>query len=235
MSMEVLKINGTALAGIYVDASLSYNKPARRFETYEIPGRNGGLVIDDGTWDNLVITYPCYTKNIATFASLINQLGALSGYQKIECSNDTTHFRLGVPIIPATPTIRRRNTEAWFDLAFNCKPQRFLNTGETVSSKTSSGSISNPTAFASQPLLRIYGTGPITVNGTRITVAAHGESYVDVDCEMMDCYNGTTSLNSYVTFNKNDFPSLKPGSNTITFNSGTSVTKIEITPRWWEL
>lgn len=231
--MNTLKINGSALAGIYVDASLAFNKPAKDVETFRIPGRNGALVIDNGTWDNLVITYPCYTKSVATFETIINQLGALSGYQKIECSNDSTHFRLGVPIIPQAPTIKNINTKAWFNLAFNCKPQRFLTSGETVVTKTASGSISNPTNFVSKPLIRITGTGTFTINGTAIAVASHGQSYVDVDCEMQDCFCGSTNLNQYVSFTNNEFPTLSPGSNSFTF--GTGITQVKITPRWWEL
>ena len=231
--MNTLKINGSALAGIYVDASLAFNKPAKDVETFRIPGRNGALVIDNGTWDNLVITYPCYAKSVATFETIINQLGALSGYQKIECSNDSSHFRLGVPIIPQAPTIKNINTKAWFNLAFNCKPQRFLTSGETVVTKTASGSISNPTNFVSKPLIRITGTGTFTINGTAIAVASHGQSYVDVDCEMQDCFCGSTNLNQYVSFTNNEFPTLSPGSNSFTF--GTGITQVKITPRWWEL
>lgn len=235
MSFNTLSINGTPLADIYVDASLAFNKPAKDVETFSIPGRSGDLVIDSGTFQNVLIVFPCFMFNgfPSKFETLVNYLGSLSGYQRIECNNDSTHFRLGVPVIPETPTVRRINQDGYFNLAFNCKPQRFLISGETVVTKNASGTISNPTAFASQPLLRIYGTGKFTINGVQITVGSHGQSYVDVDCEMMDCYNGATSLNSYISFSGNDFPVLSPGSNSFTF--GTGITQVRITPRWWEL
>lgn len=233
--MNTLSINGTALANIYVDASLSFNKPSRSANVVAIPGRSGDLVLDNNKFSNVTISYPCYAKDnfASTFESIVNTLGALAGYQKITCSADTDHFRLGRVIIPATPTAKRINKDGFFNLAFDCKPQRFLTSGETVVTKNASGSISNPTNFASQPLIRIYGTGTFTINGTGITVASHGQSYVDVDCEMMDCYCGTVSLNSYITFSGNDFPTLAPGSNSFTF--GTGITQVRITPRWWEL
>lgn len=231
--MNSLKINGTALTGVYVDASLSYNKPVKDVETFRVPGRNGSLIIDNDTWANVVITYPCYSKTVAAMESIVNELGSLRGYQKIECSNDSTHFRMGVPVIPQAPVIKIVNTMAYFDLAFDCKPQRFLNSGETVTTKTASGTISNPTKFASRPLLRITGTGTFTINGVGITVGNHGQSYVDVDCEMMDCFYGSTNLNAYVSFSGNEFPVLSPGSNSFTF--GTGITQVKITPRWWEL
>lgn len=232
--MNTLKIAGTTLANIYVDGSLSYNKPSKNVETITVPGRSGDLVVDHGTFQNVIITYPCYIRgNFDTnFATLVNTLGSYSGYVRIECSNDSTHFRLGVPIIPQAPTVKRIGKDGYFDLSFNCKPQRFLKTGETTTTYTSmSASISNPTKFASQPLIRINGSGYCSINGTSITVDS-AYAYVDIDCESMECYYGTTNANDKVTFSSNDFPTLKPGSNLLTRDT---VTSIEITPRWWEL
>lgn len=233
MSMNTLSINGATLANVYVDASLSFNRPAKDVETFKIPGRNGALVIDNGVWDNVLITYPCYCDTMSAYDTIVQTLGALKGYQKIACSNDSTHYRMGVPVVPKTPTVKFINNHFYFDLSFNCKPQRFLTSGDTVVTKNASGSISNPSSYDSRPLIRIYGTGTFTINGVGITVGSHGQNYVDVDCEMMDCYYGTTALNSYITFSGNDFPVLSPGSNSFTF--GTGITQVKITPRWWEL
>lgn len=233
--MNTLTINSSALTGIYVDAALSFNKPAKRVETFSVPGRNGDLIIDEGTFDNVLITYPCYEPNTfpTYYDTAVNTLAALRGYLKIECSNDSTHFRRGRFIVPSDPVVKRVNKDGFFDLAFDCKPPRWLTSGETVTTLSASGTITNPSKFASQPLIRIYGTGKVTVSGTEITVASHNQSYVDVDCEMMDCFCGTTNMNSYVSFSTNDFPTLASGSNTITL--GTGITQVKITPRWWEL
>lgn len=232
--MNILSIDGTALSGIYVDASLSFNKPEKDVETYRVPGRNGDLVIDYDTWHNVLITFPCYIKgNFDTaFDSLCQTLGALKGYHRIECSNDTTHFRLGRAIVPMTPDATAFNKSGFFDLAFDCKPQRFLTSGETEVIKNASGTISNPTAFEARPMIRVYGNGTVTVNGTAITLT-NNTGYTDIDCEAMTCFYGTTSRNNDVSFSTNDFPTLSPGSNTLTF--GTGITQIRITPRWWEL
>lgn len=232
--MNTLKINGTALTGIYVDASLSFNKPLKNVETFSVPGRSGDLVTDYGTFQNVLIPYPCFIRgNFNTaFDTLVNTLGAYVGYQKIECSNDTTHFRLGVPVIPEAPTAKLLNKDGYFNLVFNCKPQKFLTSGETATTYTSASStVTNPTKFASKPLIRVTGTGSCTVNGVTITVTG-SNPYVDIDCEAMECYYGTTSVNSLVSFSGNDFPVLSPGSNAIVKNTVTSIT---ITPRWWEL
>lgn len=236
MGMNTLSINGSVLPDIYVDASLSFNKPEKDVESISVPGRNGDLIIDNDTFKNVVITYPCYIReNFATaFNTLVNTLAPLKGYQKIECSNDSTHYRLGRVIIPATPDAQRLNKDGKFNLAFNCKPQRFLNSGETVTTYNNTGTstLSNPTNYASRPLIRVTGNGKVTVNGTEI-VLANTTNYTDIDCEAMECYYGSTNRNANVTFSTNDFPVLSPGNNSIV--RATGITKVEITPRWWEL
>lgn len=234
MSMNTLKIAGTTLSNIYVDGSLSYNKPLKNVELFSVPGRSGDLAVDYGTFQNVLITYPCYIRGSfdTNFATLVNTLGAYVGYQKIECSNDTTHYRLGVPIIPEAPTVKRIGKDGYFDLSFNCKPQRFLTSGDTTTTYTSASStVNNPTKFDSRPIIRVNGTGTCTVNGVQITVTG-SYAYVDIDCEAMECYYGSSSANSLVSFSGNDFPVLSPGNNTIT--KGT-VTSVGLTPRWWEL
>ena len=95
-------------------------------------------------------------------------------------------------------------------------------------------SMNNPTIFESRPLIRAYGSpGTIDINGTTITIASTGGTYTDIDCDMMDCFEGSTNLNDKVTFSSYDFPVLSPGENAVT--PGGSITSVEITPRWWRV
>lgn len=93
-------------------------------------------------------------------------------------------------------------------------------------------SIYNPTLYASKPLIRVTGYGTLTLGNDTITVAS-GQTYVDIDSEIMDCYNGTTNKNSKVTFSSGEFPTLKPGVTGVSYSG--SITKVEITPRWYRL
>ena len=94
---------------------------------------------------------------------------------------------------------------------------------------SSSYTLNNPSAMVSKPLLRLTGTGTAVVNGTTIVVNSVDE-YVDIDCDTMQIFKGTTNKSSTVTMT--DFPQLKSGNNTIT-KSG--LTNIIVTPRWWKL
>ena len=130
--MNILSINGTPLTGIYVDAAVSFNKPAKRVSTFSVPGRNGDLVIDEGTFDNVLISYPVYEKTTfpQEFDSIVNWLASLEGYQKIQCSNDPQHYRLGRFVVPVSPTAKRLNKDGYYTLSFDCKPQRWLLSGD---------------------------------------------------------------------------------------------------------
>ena len=92
--------------------------------------------------------------------------------------------------------------------------------------------IYNPTLFESLPLIRVTGYGTLTINSDVITVSS-GQTYVDIDSEIQDCYTGTTNKNSKVAFQSNKFPVLKPGANGISYTG--SITKVEITPRWYRV
>ena len=240
--MNILKIDGTALTGIYVDASQSFNKPEKNVSTFAIPGRNGDLIIDEGTFKNVLITYPCYIPGSfeSTFATLVNKLGALEGYHKIECSNDSAHFRMGRAIIPQAPAVKRLNKDGWFNLSFDCKPQRFLNSGLTGVTFSAAGTISNPTKFPSRPTIHVGRLLPdATIGDTIIAQTTRASGGISIiDSERMECYeSGGGSLNDKFSFNPNEFPVLKPGSNTVdsTLISGADTNHIIIYPNWWEL
>lgn len=97
---------------------------------------------------------------------------------------------------------------------------------------TDSDVMSNPTEFPSSPLIRVNGTGSFTMDGVTVTISSC-DSYVDIDCELMDCYEGTTNRNNDVSFSTYDFPKLQPGGNRVEVLSG--ITVLQITPRWWRV
>lgn len=222
--------------GVYITGEAVYNAPERAMEMISIPGKNGAIPLDQGRFENISVKYPAgaFGKTQSEFASNImkfrNVLASRYRYVRLSDDYNTDEFRLGMyrSGLETKPVLMSRAGE--FDIVFDCKPQRFLTSGETVVTKTSSGSISNPTNFDAQPLLVVTGTGTLTVNGVQITIS---KTPTTIDCESMEAYNGTTSRNGDIVLTPNEFPVLSPGSNTITLSAG--ITKVEITPRWWRI
>lgn len=212
--------------------------PARQYNTVIVPGRSGALLMDMKSYDNVMREYDVQIvgdSDLQKLAAMRNYLSSGSGYQRLTDSFDTTHYFMAAYTEPFAMTgdfmskKRSRGT-----ITFECKPQRFLRSGETIFTFTNNSAIENPTRFPSKPLLVVATSssgGMVGIGDTSITISRAGTTYID--CEMGRAYYGATSMDSYVSLNTIDFPTLDPGSNGITV--GTGVTRLQITPRWWEL
>lgn len=223
--------------GVYITGEAVYNSPERSVERISIPGRNGDLIIDNGRYENIEVTYPAgaFGADQPGFASKIrdfrNMLSSRISYVRLSDTYHTDEFRLarvstGLEISPVS-----MSHAGEFDITFDCKPQRFLTSGEATTTLTADGSISNPTLFASRPLITVTGNGTLTVNGTTIVIA--GTSNTVIDCDSMEIYDGSTNKSGDVGMSPNEFPVLEAGSNSITMSAG--ITAVEIVPRWWRL
>lgn len=224
----------SASMDVYISGEGTFNAPERVYDMQVIPGRNGALALDEKRFENVELTYPAFIfKNDGTdfetaISTLRNSLLSRNGYKRLTDTYHPDEFRLAIYKngLEVSPTNINRAGE--FELVFTCKPQRYLTSGETTVTKTSSGSITNPTKFDARPLLVVTGTGNLTVNGVQIAIS---KTPTTIDCEAMEAYNGTVSRNGDIVMTPNEFPVLSPGSNTITLGAG--ITKVVITPRWW--
>lgn len=101
----------------------------------------------------------------------------------------------------------------------------------TLQYGTSPFAMVNPTQQTARPLIRVYGYGTLVVGDCTVTIASHAYTYIDIDCEIMDCHYGTTNCNSLMSFSTHEFPTFPPGVTWISFNN--TITKVEVEPDWW--
>lgn len=232
---NILMIDGkpTSDFGVFISGVGTYNAPERDTTAVSVPGRNGDLLIDNGRFHNIEITYPCYiVKEFADkFNAFKNYLLSRNGYFKIEDSYDAEHYRKAFHNSGLTPSVQLLHRVGAFEITFNCNPQRFLKDGDNTLILTSDGMMFNPTYFDAKPLIRAYGTGSFTINDITVTITSANE-YTDIDCEIMDAFKGSVNCNGNIETTDNKFPVLTSGENTI---SMTGITQLEITPRWWEI
>lgn len=213
--------------------------PARKYNAVTVPGRSGKLLMDLASFDNVAREYDVQIlgdSDLAAFIALRNFLASCVGYKRLTDSFDPAHYYLAAYTEPFDLTAdlhslkRGRGT-----LAFDCKPQRYRLDGETAVAMTTDGAITNPTRFPSRPMLKVTTTTEdavvLGVGGTNITLRRQGVTFID--CETGRAYYGATAYDAYVSLNAIDYPTLAPGSNGITV--GTGISRVEITPRWWEL
>ena len=182
--------------GVFISGDGGFDAPARRGEMISIPGRNGSLFMDEGVFENITVEYPAFigAGYEATFRNKLGDLRSwLSSRGNYKRLTDTYHpdeFRLGVyrEGLEVDPQHITRAGE--FTIKFDCKPQRFLVSGEDPVLFRENGSITNPTLFESFPLIRVTGDGTVAIgeNGKYRFIVSNNPGSIWIDSEIMEAY-----------------------------------------------
>ena len=119
--------------GVYVTGAGSFDAAEMDADKYEIAGRNGDLIIPKNRYKNIVVTYPAFIPKAfqEKAQSIRNWMRSAKVYARLEDTYDMEHYRLGLASGIQSFEPVNRNDASNFQLSFDCKPQRFLKTGET--------------------------------------------------------------------------------------------------------
>ena len=225
--------------GIVATGSGTYNAPERDRDIVSVAGRNGDLTFDKGRYKNISVSYPVsICKNFSENARVArNWMLSRIGYKRLEDDYHPETFRMAMFEGPVDFDVKFLNRSGEAKLIFNCKPQRFLKSGEYPVTFSSNGILHNPTMCEALPLITVYGAGAgfINVGGTAVTIKEMTDILI-LDCESQNAYRQVgegASQNKNDTIYAPEFPVLSSGDNVVSFSGG--VTKVEIVPRWWEL
>lgn len=129
-----LVFNGVDLGkecNMFVLGKGAFGAPSRDVTQIHVPGRNGDILIDNGGWNNIDVTYPscCILSNFReNVEKLRGYLLANPGYHELIDPYNPDEVRYAEFRGPFTPEAftAKGNNAGMFDLTFNCKPQRFL-------------------------------------------------------------------------------------------------------------
>ena len=258
--------------GVFLSGEGAFDAPARRGEMISIPGRNGSLFMDEGVFENITVEYPAFigTGYEAIFRNKLGDLrSALTSRGNYKRLTDTYHpdeFRLGVYREGLEVDPKHITRAGNFTMKFDCKPQRFLVSGEETFIFEENGTITNPTLFASSPLIKVTGNGTVAFgnDGEYRFVVSNNPGTIIIDSEIMEAYqpagelypwtdengdqliqeigiglelrDGTeypANMLGYIEFYDSIMPKIDPGEQPIRFSS--TITELEIVPRWWRL
>lgn len=116
-----------------------------------------------------------------------------------------------------------------FTATFICNGLKYMTSGLKAQIITTSGIVlNNFGTYEAKPMLKIYGSGNITVsiNSSNFTIK-NVVDYVAIDSEIKECYKDDINFGRNMT---GDYPVFFIGKNTISWSG--NVSKLEITPRW---
>lgn len=171
---------------VYITGAGTYSAPERAVEFVTVPGRNGDVVLDLGRWDNVTVTYPAgikadtQTEFAEKMSAFRNAITSLIGYQRLTDNYNPNEYRLGAFVSGLDVSAVQNGRAGEFEIVFNCKPQRFLISGEDAITVTSGDVITNPTQYGAGPLLAIEGNGTVEFNGYTIEIDPGYYGAVDV-------------------------------------------------------
>ena len=177
MGIRTFTFNGESsdTYDILITQNASFNAPERAGEMLSIPGRNGAFWQDYGRFENVEVTYHCAVGEgskadfVQAMSDVRSWLCSPIGYCRLEDDYNPSEYRMAV-YKSGLETDEPFVTGAEFDIVFECKPQRFLKSGETAVSVTSGDTITNPTRFDAQPQLQTWGYGSINIGGQSVVL-----------------------------------------------------------------
>lgn len=233
----VLTFNGRTSTemGLKVSGFEVFNAPERIYDSFQVPGRNGDLQIDTGTYSNAVVAYDASMINFTPDKAKAVRVWLLAsgGYMRLEDTYNPEEFRLAKYSGPVewsdfSQMLRHSNVQ----LVFDSKPQRFLIQGDMWQDKPTS--LTNPTAFNALPYIEIKtqaNAAELRIGNCTINIGNLNGIKFYLDAETCDAVgvNGE-NYNSHISIHNALI--LPPGTTSIEY-PGINICKIK--PRWWTL
>ena len=232
---EFAGMSTASIPGLLIERKNIHGLPERDIEKIHVPGRNGDVLIDCGTYQNSVVSFEC----------AVTKYDALRDYQLLrdgwaECE------RLAVCSmqIPMEEIIANRLLR--FNVSFDCKPQKYYNRAAVVErSGAGSVNISRPLgATASAPRIEVVGSGTVALGLEGQTIPLTGlvtppqsggeyqwpSAVIDSEA-MIACRYKSDGTREVIDIAQ--WPKFWQLLHTVSATGG--VTRLQIYPRWWSI
>jgi len=203
-------------------------RPEERVQHVTIPGRVGELTVTEG--DQIYNSY-IQTAEVAVDgkANVHEAENWLKGEGLITFDTEPNRQQKARIIGAVTLDKHSKNMDRYSaSVQFYCEPVKSDPDEEDIEVTESGATITNPGDLNAYPLIKITGSGQITLScGGNVLTIPECVSGWTVDCENEWILDGGTPLGGVCS---GAFPVFVPGVNTLAFTG--SITKLEITPRF---
>ena len=258
--MSYFSFNGKSCKdfGLTVEAIPNFLSARRETEVFQIPGKSGDFIHQNGRYENLTQAYDVFLNPgdesyIASAKKIANWLGNVNGYARLEDDYDPDSFRMAYFAGPLDMTnwFRRKGRAT---LEFICRPQRYRKTGEAELDVIFGAPIVN-TGMPTEPYVTITYPEISTNEQTKTVILLNGKPWFTAEYMTyggnvtVDTYTGkihSTAYSAYpIDFQADMDLKLEPGENKIEVQmqectGGSASTDdhtptVKIIPRWWDL
>lgn len=188
----------------------------RRFETKEIDGKNGTYTIDKKTYKDRYVTL----KTTFQEKPILDIFDGTGG--RLHINNEDAFYK-----VKFVENVDENDEEWKYDIDFTMllEPFKYLREEKIIIDEPTV--LFNPTNLESEPYIKIYGDGDITLTINSETITFNNVvDYIEINSELLECFKDDESCNDKMV---GKFPKLLPGENTIVF---TGASEVEIIPRW---
>jgi phage-related protein len=215
--------------------------PLRKVEWKSIYGGDGEIPFDEGAYDNTDLELVMFIDGsdlIADRQKLYNLLDSRGVYKDfIPYFDPDKVYRVMLNDKIQFENLFHYGEKQSLTAKFTVKPYKYLVDSSPVVINGTTGYVTNPTNYVSQPIITLQGSGAVT-----LTVNGQAFSIIDVpgtitlSCERQAAYQELitgviTSMNYKI--GSRDYPILIPGVNHISVTG--NVTQLTIEPRWRSL
>lgn len=208
--------------GIIVKNMPPIARAEKNIEEIKVNGRNGNLHIDNNTYNSKSYTIECILFD-ETKLDLIKSVFQGTGVLTLSTESNREYnatIKNQIDFSKYLTYLRE------FPLQFDVEPFSASKTLKTLEFTENSSFSIDGTAEV-KPIIKITGTGTITLNNVQVQVT---ESDIEIDCDMMECIKN--NINKSDKVNLLDFPSLIPGTNSLVLGTGVTKVTIMYKERW---
>lgn len=219
---------------MYVNAEYEIASSVPDYQTVEVPGRDGDLIIPNNRYKSFVQELPIiYLGKYKETMRKINQARQImladSNWHDFLFSFDSDYIYRASFL--GEFRVKKSSTYLTQTLSFNMMPYKYDKSGQSYQTITNGQKLNNKGTIPAKPIIKITGSGDCTMQ-----IGNKSVSFKDIDGGIImdsDSQLCTNLSGKRTQFDKmyGDFIEIATGNQTVKI-TGNNITKTEILPRW---